>query len=135
MEQHLVSSGDRARPHISKPPFLGLWTINHLRPQIYPSLPTSSPSALVVHDNEDEEMTDIEDWAFMYGAPGVKPIICGVCGFEWGEHSEDEDIIGCDGGYCTNSWYHFVCVGLAEPPTSSIFISSTSCPIQMSDSC
>jgi hypothetical protein len=126
----------RPRPRSPRPPLLGLWTIDPARPLrstlpcdlphdsagwrmasptensfLYPdlSLQTSLPYPMLVNGNEDEEMTDIEDWALMFGAANEKPTVCGACGYEWDEDSGDGDVIGCDGGYCTNSWYHRLC--------------------------
>lgn len=151
----------RPRPRSPRPPLLGLWTINSARPlrstppcdlphdsgwqmassteksflYLDLSLQTSFSCSLFVNDNDDEDMTDIEDWALMFGAANEKPTVCGACGYEWDEDSGNDDVIGCDGVHCTNSWCHFDCVGLIEPPSSSMFLIPSNYLQQSSDNC
>ena len=121
MEQ---SSGGTGNYSNAKRPPLGLWIHDPQRPRIFPILVDFSPS-LVLDDNVDKDMTDIEDWASLCNASSEKLAFCGVCSLELNEHSNDGRMISCDGGYCSNSWYHFSCVGLAEAPTSRmIFFTS-----------
>ncbi|KUJ22306.1 uncharacterized protein LY89DRAFT_664143 [Mollisia scopiformis] len=101
----------------TKTPRLGLWTHDSRYPRIFPRLENLSLS-LDVDGDDDEDMTDIEDWAFLYSAAAKSPAFCGVCNLELDEHNSDVPMIGCDGGYCENSWYHFLCVGLLIAPTS-----------------
>ena len=119
MERPLVNGG---KPCEAESPYLGLWTHDPRYPRIFSSLANVFPS-LVVDDQDDEDMTDMEDWAFLYDAPNEKPAFCGVCSLELDGSNDDEPMVDCDGGYCTNSWYHFSCVGLIGVPTSGMFFS------------